>query len=143
MDFKRYAYCPGCTIDQQYVDGVSITHGRPQNISGHWQQQVVPTTCTVLAAMILIFHSLHMLDMISFAKLKVITLTLLGIDYGMEVDVYLLLHDAVIRVPGSVRISLKLLVMTLSFESVQMKNETMKMFILNMLNFTFNKTNFC
>ena len=112
-----------------------------ENTSGHWQQQVVITTCTVLAAMILIFHSLHMLDMISFAKLKIITLILLGIDYGMDMTVYLLLHDAVIRVPGSVRISLRLLVMTLSFESVQMKNETMKMFILNMY-FTFNKTNF-
>ena len=111
-----------------------------ENTSGHWQQQVLPTTCTVLAAMILIFHSLHMLDTISFAKLKVIALTLLGIDYGMEVDVYPLLHDAVIRVPGSVRISLKLVVTTLSFESVQTRDETMKMFILNVLNFTFNET---
>ena len=28
--FQRYNYCPGCTIDQQYVDGVSITHGSPR-----------------------------------------------------------------------------------------------------------------
>ena len=28
--FQRYQYCPGCTIDQQYLDGVSITHGHPR-----------------------------------------------------------------------------------------------------------------
>ena len=28
--FRRLHYCPGCTIDQQYVDGVSITHGSPR-----------------------------------------------------------------------------------------------------------------
>lgn len=28
--FQRHIHCPGCTIDQQYVDGVSITHGSPQ-----------------------------------------------------------------------------------------------------------------
>ena len=28
--FHRHAHCPGCTIDQPYVDGVSITHGQPR-----------------------------------------------------------------------------------------------------------------
>ena len=28
--FQRHSYCSGCTIDQQYVDGVSITHGSPR-----------------------------------------------------------------------------------------------------------------
>ena len=28
--FRRLNYCPGCTIDQPYVDGVSITHGSPR-----------------------------------------------------------------------------------------------------------------
>ena len=28
--FQRHLHCPGCTIDQQYVDGVSITHGSPR-----------------------------------------------------------------------------------------------------------------
>ena len=94
---------------------------------------------TVLATTTLLLPLfLGLLDKITFVMLKVVALTVLVIDYGMEVAVYLLLHDAVIRVPGSVRISLKLLVTTLSFDSVQMRDETMKMFILNMLNFTFN-----
>ena len=28
--FQRHHYCPGCTIEQQYLDGVSITHGHPR-----------------------------------------------------------------------------------------------------------------
>ena len=28
--FERYSYCPGCTIDDSYVDGVCITHGSPR-----------------------------------------------------------------------------------------------------------------
>ena len=28
--FQRHTHCPNCTIDQQYVDGVSITHGSPR-----------------------------------------------------------------------------------------------------------------
>ena len=28
--FQRYHFCPGCTIEQQYLDGVSITHGHPR-----------------------------------------------------------------------------------------------------------------
>ena len=28
--FERYSFCPGCTIDDPYVDGVSITHGSPR-----------------------------------------------------------------------------------------------------------------
>ena len=28
--FERHNYCPDCTLDQQYVDGVSITHGNPR-----------------------------------------------------------------------------------------------------------------
>ena len=28
--FQRHSHCPGCTIDKQYVDGVSITHGSPR-----------------------------------------------------------------------------------------------------------------
>ena len=107
------------------------------DISSHWQQQVESTTGTVLAAVVLVLESLHLFNMITFAKLKVITLTLLGIDYGMEVAVYLLLHDAVMRVTGSVDISIDLLMMTLSFGSVQIRDEAMKIFILNMLNFTF------
>ena len=27
--FERHSHCANCTIDQQYVDGVSITHGSP------------------------------------------------------------------------------------------------------------------
>ena len=107
--------------------------------SGHWQRHtgrfIVLAATTLLEPMFL-----GLLDKITFVMWKVVTLTLMMIDYGMEVAVYLMLHDAVIRVTGSVRISLKLLVMTLSFDSVQMRDETMKMFILNVLNFTFNET---
>ena len=28
--FERFTHCPGCTIDQHYVEGVSITHGSPR-----------------------------------------------------------------------------------------------------------------
>ena len=28
--FERYHTCPGCTINDPYVDGVSITHGSPR-----------------------------------------------------------------------------------------------------------------
>ena len=28
--FVRHTHCPNCNIDQQYVDGVSITHGSPR-----------------------------------------------------------------------------------------------------------------
>ena len=28
-EFRRHNHCPGCTIEKQYVDGVSITHGSP------------------------------------------------------------------------------------------------------------------
>ena len=28
--FYRYNYCPSCTIDKPYVDGLSITHGSPR-----------------------------------------------------------------------------------------------------------------
>ena len=28
--FERYNYCPNCTINDPYVDGVSITHGSPR-----------------------------------------------------------------------------------------------------------------
>ena len=28
--FYRHSYCPDCTIEKQYVDGVSITHGHPR-----------------------------------------------------------------------------------------------------------------
>ena len=28
--FVRHTFCPDCTLDQQYLDGVSITHGSPR-----------------------------------------------------------------------------------------------------------------
>ena len=101
------------------------------NTSGHWQHPIVATSVLVATTLLLPLF-LGLLDKITFVMLKVIALTRMKIDCGMDMTVCLLLHDAVIRVPGSVRISLKLLVMTLSFESVQISYETMKMFILNM-----------
>ena len=34
--FQRFTYCPGCTIEKQYVDGVSITHGSPGSRQHIW-----------------------------------------------------------------------------------------------------------
>ena len=108
------------------------------NTSGHWQQHHHKISVLAATTLLVMPIFLELSDKITFVMLKVLALTHIVIDYGMEVAVYLLLHDAVIRVPGSVRISLKLLVMILSFDYVQTRDETMKMFILNMLNFTFN-----
>ena len=102
------------------------------NTSGHWQQHIVTPTVLAATTLLILALFLDLLDKITFVMLKVIALTRMMIDYGMDMTVCLLLHDAVIRVTGSVRISLKLLVTTLSLESVQMRDETMKMFILNM-----------
>ena len=129
--FRGFA-CPGCAIDQQYVDGVSITHGSPRQHIWSLAASHLPPHCQCNS---------NNINAPSFV----------GQDYFCDVEgtstyttadrlwdalaVSLGLSDAVRKARGSVRIFPSLPLTTLSSDSVPMKTEEMKMCILNTLSF--------
>ena len=45
--FERYVHCPGCTIEDPYVDGLSITYGSSGNRKHAWSFVVLPSASSV------------------------------------------------------------------------------------------------
>ena len=136
--FQRHSHCPGCTIDKQYVDGVSITHGSPR--------QHIWTLATT-------FHGPYCrCDDTPFIP------PFVGNDYfcdGEGTNTFTLndrlwdghsclckkVRNVVTEPTGSVRTYRCLLLMTLSSGSAQMKSGPMKTCRSKMLRYTCSERN--